>query len=218
MTSHAYDDKPAGYFDQGRPEMVKFVPETTRTLLEVGCGKGDFVGLLKTKWPIHATGVEPYAQAAEIARQRFDVILESGIDDAIAQLDGAKFDCIVFNDVLEHLVDPWAVLRAIKPLLSNSGCVVASIPNIRFWPVLNALFLHASWEYAEAGVLDRTHLRFFTRSTIQSLFKSSGLQLHRMEGINEIQLPWKIGVLNRLAGNRFGDTRFPQFACVARAA
>jgi 2-polyprenyl-3-methyl-5-hydroxy-6-metoxy-1,4-benzoquinol methylase len=218
MSSHTYDNKPPEYFGQGRSEMLKFVPDSTRKLLEVGCGKGEFVAKLKATRALRTTGVEPYPDAAVEARKHFDVVLESGIDDAVTQLLGCQFDCIVFNDVLEHMVDPWAVLRAIKPLLTETGCVVASIPNMRYWPVLNDLFIHANWEYADTGVLDRTHLRFFTRSTISELFTSSGYRVERMEGINAIELPWKVALLNRLIGQRFDDTRFTQFACVARAA
>ena len=217
MNSHTYDNKPKEYFGQGRSEMMKFVPGGIRTLLEIGCGKGEFVALLKTQHPIHATGVEPFPEAAAVARRHFDVLFETSIDDALTQMQGQKFDCIVFNDVLEHLVDPWAVLRSVKPLMAENGRVVASIPNMRFWPVLNALFLHGSWDYADAGVLDRTHLRFFTRSTIRNLFDTSGLKVERMEGINKIELPWKIALLNRFIGHRFDDTQFTQFACVARA-
>ena len=218
MNSHTYDNKPVEYFGQGRTEMMQFVPDNTRTLLEVGCGKGEFVAGLKARHALHATGVEPYTEAAAIARQHFDVILEADIDGALAQLPRHKFDCIVFNDVLEHLVDPWAVLRAVKPLLSEGGCIVASIPNMRFWPVLNELFQHASWKYVDVGVLDRTHLRFFTRSTMSDLFISTGYTVDRMEGINSIKLPWKAALLNLLTGQRFDDTRFTQFACIARSA
>jgi len=216
MTSNTYENKPTEYFGQSRPEMMQFVPDSVQTLLEIGCGEGDFVALLKSKRSVHATGVEPFPAAAAIARQRFDVLLENSLDVALVQIQGQKFDCIVFNDVLEHLVDPWAALRLVKPLLAENGCVVASIPNVRFWPVLNALFLRASWIYTDAGVLDRTHLRFFTRSTIRDLFDSVGLKVNRMEGINKIELPLKISLLNRLTGRRFDDTQFTQFACVAR--
>ena len=218
MNSHTYDNKPKEYFGQGRSEMMTFIPDGVRTLLEVGCGKGEFVALLKTQRPIHATGVEPFAEAAAVARQHFDVLLETSFDEAVAQMQGQKFDCVVFNDVLEHLVDPWAALRSVKPLMAKNGCVVASIPNVRFWPVLNALFLQASWTYADAGVLDRTHLRFFTRSSIRDLFDTTGLRVERMEGINKIALPWKIALVNRLIGHRFDDTQFTQFACVAKMA
>jgi 2-polyprenyl-3-methyl-5-hydroxy-6-metoxy-1,4-benzoquinol methylase len=217
MISHTYDNKPVAYFGLGRDEMLPFVSPSARTLLEVGCGKGAFVASLKARQAIHATGIEPYAAAAALARAHFDEIIELGVDEAVHQLRGRLFDCIVFNDVLEHMVDPWSVLRGVKQLLGPSGRLVASIPNIRYFPVLKPLVLDGSWQYQDYGVLDRTHLRFFTRSGILSLFDLAGYRVEAIQGINATTFSWKVKLLNRLMGGRLDDTRYQQFACVARA-
>jgi 2-polyprenyl-3-methyl-5-hydroxy-6-metoxy-1,4-benzoquinol methylase len=90
------------------------------------------------------------------------------------------FDCVVCADVLEHLRDPWAVLRRLRPLVAEGGCVVASIPNLQHLkPVLKILL--DRFEYEEAGLLDSTHLRFFTLSTIRGLFRETGYRVERVE-------------------------------------
>ena len=216
MDQANYSIKSPGYFKHSRPEMHEFIPQTTQTLLEIGCGNGDFVRGLKAHREIHTTGVEPVAQAADFARQHFNEVLCVEANEGLNLLIGRRFDCIVFNDVLEHLSDPWETIRRCRPMLNEGGCIVASIPNIRHWPVLNSLFLGGRWDYVEAGVLDKTHLRFFTKLSINDFFTSCGYTLSTLVGINGSPLPWKIRIVNRLLGGRFDDTMFPQFACVAR--
>ena len=205
------------YYHQGRPEMVPFVPTQAQQVLEIGCGGGGFIASLKaSREGVHAVGIEAVPSVAEQARKVFDEVLALPVEQAFAQLGERRFDCVVANDLLEHLVDPWAVLRLMSGVLAPGGCVVASIPNVRHWPTLNALFMQGRWDYADAGILDRTHLRFFTRKSLPDLFGPAGLRLERVEGINASPLPWKIQWVNRLLAGRFDDTRFQQFACVAR--
>ncbi|MFN3303355.1 MAG: class I SAM-dependent methyltransferase [Roseateles sp.] len=205
------------YYEQSRPEIRPFVPAGCRRVLEIGCSEGGFMAGLKAERPgLYAVGVEPYPAAAQKASAVFDRLIHAPVEQALDALDGeAPFDCAVANDVLEHLVDPWAVLQRVCRHLAPDGCVVASLPNIRHWPTLNALFLGGRWDYAESGVLDRTHLRFFTRSSLPELFQLGGLALQSCTGIHADELPWKIALLNRLLKGRFDDTRFRQFVCVA---
>ena len=199
--------------------MRAFVPSGTQRLLEIGCGAGRFVAGIKSQRPLHATGIEMIPDAARAAREVFDQVLEGSVEEALPKLlNEPLFDCIVANDVLEHLVDPWAVLRALRPLLAPGGCLVASLPNVRYWPNFNALALHGRWDYQDTGVLDRTHLRFFTQLSLPRLFEPAGYQLQTVCGVNETPLPWKAALLNRLIGGRLSDARFKQFACVATAA
>ena len=208
------------YYEQSRPEVRPFVPPGCLRVLEIGCSEGRFMaGLKAERAGIYAVGVEPYPDAATKAAGVFDRLVQAPVEAALDQLgDEAPFDCVVANDVLEHLVDPWNVLQRICARLAPDGCVVASLPNIRHWPTLNALFLGGRWDYAEAGVLDRTHLRFFTRKSLPELFERAGFALTTCAGINAAELPWKIALLNRMLSGRFDDTRYQQFVCVAHRA
>lgn len=205
------------YFQQSRPEVLPHVPAGCRRVLEIGCSEGRFMeGLRAQRGDLYAVGVEPFADAAAQASKVFDRVIHAPVEAALLALEAERFDCVIANDVLEHLTDPWQVLRGVAALLAPGGWVVASIPNIRYWPVLNALFMQGRWEYEASGVLDRTHLRFFTRSSLPALFDQAGLHIAQCAGINPVILPWKIAVLNRLLGGRFDDTRFQQFVCVAQ--
>lgn len=208
------------YYQASRPEVRPFVPADCLRVLEIGCSEGRFMaGLKAERSGIYAVGVEPFPDAARKAASVFDRIVETPVEEALDELsDEALFDCVVANDVLEHLVDPWKVLQRISGLLAPNGCVVASLPNIRHWPTLNALFLGGRWDYTDAGVLDRTHLRFFTRSSMAELFERAGFALKTCAGINAAELPWKIALLNRMLAGRFDDTRYQQFVCVAHLA
>jgi 2-polyprenyl-3-methyl-5-hydroxy-6-metoxy-1,4-benzoquinol methylase len=211
-----YCSKQASYFGQQRREMLAYIPPMVKRVLEVGCGNGSFAAYLKSQRSVQVVAIEAYPAAAEAARPRVDELICASIEEAAPQLAGAHFDCVVFNDVLEHLVDPWAALRQVRPLLNDGGHVVASIPNMRYFPVLKELILRSQWEYQQQGVLDRTHLRFFTNSSMRQLFTSTGFEVQTLEGINGVQFPWKLGMLNRLLGQALDDTRFQQFACVAK--
>ncbi len=216
VISALYGEKTNKYYAYQRREMFPFVPTDVHELLEVGCGEAHFAAALKADRAVHVTAIEPFAAAAEVARGRVDRLLETDVEHGFAQLPDASFDGVVFNDVLEHLVDPWWALVETKRLLRPDGCVVASLPNMRYMPVLKDLVLNGDWEYCDAGVMDRTHLRFFTRRSIARLFGATGYGVERLEGINGIAFPWKFGLLNRLTGGALDDTRYVQFACVAR--
>ncbi len=189
--------------------MVPFVPVGARTVLDVGCSHGRFGAVLKERDPtVHLTGVEPDPDAATGARAHYDRVVDGYFPDALPE--GSSFDCIVFNDVLEHVTDPWSMLGRAAGLLAPGGTVVASIPNVRFVVVVRNLLWRGRWDYTDWGVLDRTHLRFFTRASIEELFAGAGLRVRRLTPINPVR--------TRGAGllvGRFRDMRYPQFAVVA---
>jgi SAM-dependent methyltransferase len=219
-----YAAKPDIYYEQARPEMLPFVPRDCRRLLDVGCSNGSFGALIQRERGCFVWGVEPFAAAAAEAAKVLDKVIPRAFDED-APLPRGEFDCVSFNDVLEHLLDPWTALRLSKKLLVPGGVVVASIPNIRHFPTLWHLAMHGEWEYRDCGTLDKTHLRFFTRSAIGELFEATGFTIERIEGIHPFRgIPnassrvWRLFRLaNILSGSRFADMKFERFAVVARS-
>lgn len=216
MNNNLYNEKVDHYFNSKRVEMIAFIPESAERVLEIGCGTGSFGAHLKSLRKVEFIGIEPQLNAAEIARAVIDKVIQLDVDSGLLELEGLLFDCIVFNDVLEHLVDPWDILEKIKILLTPNGVVVASIPNIRYMPVFKEYLLGADWRYQRDGVMDKTHLRFFTKNSIYTFFNSCGFDILKIQGINKIEFPWKYAILNMVTGGRLDDTHYQQFACIAR--
>ena len=203
------------YFNSPRPEMLNYIPKTTRKVLDVGCANGMFASLVKQEFYAIVWGIELNPDAAHIASKNLDRVIVKDIFDAFSDLPEKYFDCVVFNDVLEHLVDPYSVLEEIKKFLSPEGVIVASIPNIRHAPVLFDLVVKGNWDYAEYGVLDKTHLRFFTKASIKKMFSNSGYELIQMNGINR-SVSIKGKIISKLLIGAISDMKYIQFACLAR--
>jgi 2-polyprenyl-3-methyl-5-hydroxy-6-metoxy-1,4-benzoquinol methylase len=219
----SYDTKPTEYFQYVRPEMLRVVPAHCRRVLDVGCAEGAFGESLKKTRGIEVWGVEPTKSAAATAMAKLDKVI-AGVFGPENALPVGTFDCIVFNDVLEHMIAPEMALRYARTLLAPGGVVVASIPNIRYFPMVYQLMIHARWEYVDAGILDKTHLRFFTRSSIVNMFDSEGFAIDTICGINVYNGPfdsrrplwWAFRLANVLTRKKFDDMRFLQFAVVAK--
>lgn len=214
MTDATYTAKSEAYFEGSRGEMTPFIPDTCVRMLEIGCGNAAFAKHLKSQRDIHVTAIESHPAAAVVAKQRVDRLLQHTLDEGLTLLAGEEFDCIVMNDVIEHLVDPWKALERLHQHLSSHGRLVASIPNVRYAPVLKEYLQEAQWRYRSDGVMDRTHLRFFTKRSMKDLFESTGYRTETIIGINGMNLPWKLNLLNKLTNNSLDDARFRQFACV----
>lgn len=152
-------------------------------VLEVGCASGYFGSALKaaghTVW-----GIEPNKSAATIASAKLDYVFVGVIEDFITAFPDKKFDVISFGDVLEHIASPNEVLDQCHRLLVEGGGVVASVPNVAHISV-RAMLLEGRWEYSELGILDKTHLRFFTRKSIVELFVDSS---YTVVDINAVRL------------------------------
>ena len=206
--------KPAQYFSQPRPEMERFIPTTAKRILDVGCGEGILGLRLKERLCAEVWGVELVPSIAEVARQRLDRVFCGDIMHQLEHIRDHYFDCVIFNDVIEHLVDPYRMLVAIKQKLTQGGVVVCSIPNIRYFRNLFDFVVRGEWRYQEGGILDKTHLRFFTKKSICEMFESLGYRILRLEGINA-KPSWKVGIFNIATFGYFSDTRYVQFGCVA---
>jgi 2-polyprenyl-3-methyl-5-hydroxy-6-metoxy-1,4-benzoquinol methylase len=196
--------------------MLEFVPEDSRRILDVGCGEGLFSEEIKRKLRAEVWGIEYDSNAAEKAKCKVDKVLHGDLNALIDNLPEKYFDCIVLNDVLEHLVDPYTVLARLKVKLVENGVIVASIPNVWHISVLKELFLHKQWKYTDAGILDRTHLRFFTKKSILEMFDATGFDVIRIKGINKTSSFRKFHLWNILCLGYLSDAKYAQYACVAR--
>jgi 2-polyprenyl-3-methyl-5-hydroxy-6-metoxy-1,4-benzoquinol methylase len=205
-----------GDFD--RREMEPFVPPCTTRVLEVGCGRGAFGALLKQRRPsVECWGIDPSEVSGREARERLDRLVIGTYPDDL-QVEPGYFDCVVFNDVLEHIADPWAVLDQTACMLPSHGCVVASIPNVRHIEVVVDLLVRGRWTYTETGTLDRTHLRFFTKSSTRDLFEAAGLRVECLEPINTGTSHTLSARVLRRFGPLFDQFLALQYAVVARPA
>lgn len=178
--------KKDGYYQNRRNEIYAIVPPSANRVLEIGCAAGGF--RLNFPTDIEYWGVEPVRDAAEQARQKNMKVLCGIYDDVQAQIPDGYFDVIVCNDVIEHVPDPESFLVSLKGKLAPAGVLVGSIPNVRFWGNLINLLLRRDWKYEESGVLDKTHLRFFTFKSFRRLMNKAGYELGLMEGIESTRM------------------------------
>ena len=178
------------YFQGQRSDVADLVPVGCTRVLDVGCGYGGLGRNLIARGISQVCGVEINPDAAP---QLAGVYADYWIGDVEqVKLPSAieAFDCILFADVLEHLRDPWGTLTRYVQLLKPDGYVVASIPNVRNIALLYKLVMHGRWRYEDSGLLDRTHLRFFTRTEIMELFSTAGLEIETIRE-NREHFSWK---------------------------
>ncbi|MEA3286211.1 MAG: glycosyltransferase [Candidatus Marinimicrobia bacterium] len=164
------------YYEFSRPDIQELIDPKARRILDIGCAAGKMAAEIKQKLGAEVWGIEPVGKAARQAEQKLDKVVHSGIEEAMDELPDQFFDVIIFADVLEHLEDPHSILKMITGKLSRNGQIIASIPNVRHWSVVKGL-LEGRWDYEDAGILDRTHLRFFTRKSVDDLFNQSGYHI-----------------------------------------
>ena len=203
------------YYTYARPEMVLFIPRDSKKILDIGCGEGLFLALLKKEGNMETWGVEINPEIAEVAQRNLDKVLAGDILEVVQDIPDLYFDCIVFNDVLEHMVNPDIILTKIKVKLNTDGVIVCSIPNVRHIRVLRDLLIKKQWKYEDLGILDKTHLRFFTKKSIIDMFNGLGYQIIKIEGICATKW-WKFIFFNILTLGFFADSRYMQFACIVK--
>ena len=169
----------AKYHEVPRTEIVSFIHRSPGVVLDVGCAGGATSRLIKQKFPgTRVIGVEPNRDAARHASQYLDKVLTkllSQIDPEV-DLEGCDIGLVLLLDVLEHIEDPWRALSGLRQLIGMNTRVLASIPNVRNLSTMHDLAA-GKWEYLPNGVLDITHLRFFTEKQIRELFLQTGYRI-----------------------------------------
>lgn len=180
-----YNNKDEHYYTNVRHEMADLLPQNSKTVLDVGCSEGMFGSFLKNNHNIEVWGIEMMTDAGEVAKNKLDKVFIGPCENHLDSLPENYFDAIYFNDVLEHLIDPYLVLEKIKPKLTKNGVIISSIPNLRYHKVLKDLVLYKNFDYTMDGVLDKTHLRFFTTKSIVKMYKKLDFEIVIHKGINK---------------------------------
>jgi len=206
----------AEYYDGAREDMLQYIPRAARATLDLGCGAGNFSQLVKRSVGAETWGVEISKEAAEQARRKLDTVIIADVWDALPKIPATYFDCVILFDFLEHLADPYSLMCAVKTKLTETGVMVASIPNVRYYRNLKNLVVHGNWDYTDQGILDKTHLRFFTQKSITKMFDQLGFEILTLEGIHPTSSR-TFKILNFMMLNALSDVRCKHFAVVARA-
>jgi len=184
------------YYKCQRPELAAHIQPGQNRIIDLGCAEGVLgQGLKQQGLASEVIGIEFVPAAAQVAKTRLDRVIcgdIESIDREGLDLGAGTFDYIICGDVLEHLRDPWEVVSWLATRLKPGGKLIASLPNVGHWSVALPLLFKGRWDYQNEGILDKTHLRFFTRRTTLELIGQSGLELRKPEPLLRRKLD-KIG-------------------------
>jgi len=165
------------YGTGANPDLLLRIPVDARLVMDVGCGAGALGAAFKRRNPAaRVIGVEYDEALAARAAAVLDTVHRQDIEATALPAEQASLDCLIYGDVLEHLRDPWAVLRRDAALLGEDGVLLACVPNVEHWQFAERL-LRGGWRYEEMGLFDRTHLRWFSQETMREALEQAGLHV-----------------------------------------
>ncbi len=210
-----YESKPTQYFAGARAEFLEVLADFADALiLEIGCGTGGTGRLAIARAKCNRyRGVELDQRAAAEAAKHLHQVVQGNVETLDLPWPQSSFDALILSEVLEHLVDPWLTVRKLKPLLKPHALVLAGSPNVSHHRVIRML-LHGEWTLTESGVMDYTHLRWFTPKTYRRLFEQSGYEVLRLEGLG--QDGPKTRIASKLLFGRCEWLWFKQMKVIAR--
>jgi len=176
----------AEYGDDPRTELIDLIEETPEQILELGCSSGATGMAIKQKFPdVKYIGIDSDKESAESAQTRLDKVIVSDIEKVPLDtfgLEKESFDHIICADILEHLYDPWKMLYDLRSYLTPTGKLLVSIPNVQYINhIIN--FMNGGWKYDDNGLLDVTHIRFFTLNEIVKMFRGTGYDIIHCSGV-----------------------------------
>lgn len=170
------NEKSEEYYKSTRADIQQLIQKNVRRVLDVGCGAGMLGHALKSKGVQEVIGIELDEKAAKVASKHLDKVIIGDVENLELPFENGYFDCIIYADILEHLKDPWSILKQHKKFLAPNGSVIASIPNVRHCSTFLNL-IKGEWPYASRGIFDSAHLRFFTLKSILRMFDEAGYTL-----------------------------------------
>jgi 2-polyprenyl-3-methyl-5-hydroxy-6-metoxy-1,4-benzoquinol methylase len=210
-----YAAKPASYFSQARADFVDRLPrDASAQILEIGCGTGATGALALSEGCCgRYVGVELCESVAAQARDVLSDVITGNVETMDFDWQPAQFDAIMFSEVLEHLVEPGAVVKRLARYVRPGGLLLASSPNIAHWRVIRELVM-GRFTLADQGVFDRTHLRWFTPDTFAGLAENAGFDVEEIGPVTAFSP--RTELISRLTGGRFDHLFMTQIAMIAR--
>lgn len=188
-----YQKKDRDYFSNIRWNIIDLIPEGNHRILDIGCGDGGTLKKLKELGKANEIfGIELNEDIAKKLSQDLDEIVIGDVESIEPTFNEKYFDYILFGDSLEHLINPDKVLNKYKKLLKDDGFIIASIPNIKYFSIILKLIIFDEFKYVDAGILDRSHLRFFTKREIKRMFQNANLKIIYIEP----NLWWPIKIID----------------------
>jgi hypothetical protein len=175
----------SNYYKNNRSEMLEFLPKVDlKKILEIGPGEGYFSRLIKNHAEYWAVEINDKLDVGD----RFTRVIRGSYEEISGELPCAYFDIVICNDVIEHMKDHESFLENIQIKMTKEASIVGSIPNIRHYKNLLNLLIKKDWQYTNEGILDRTHLRFFTEKSFIECVTKLGYRISKIKGINGISI------------------------------
>jgi SAM-dependent methyltransferase len=214
MQNNAFLDEKCGYYNSTKSYLWNLIPDGPNVIMDLGCASGRLgEKLLELRKASELIGVELFEPAAKEAMKYYKVVHVGDIEEININYS-RHFDVVICSDILEHLKEPSSVLKKMHGWLKDDGKLVCCIPNVRYWRVLRDLIIQGNWEYTSEGILDKTHLRFFTlRSFKKMLIDNSFVVVY--EGVRIAGGP-KHRIVNRLTFGIFKEFLGLQILICAR--
>ena len=189
IAMNAYSHPFFNYYNESRVDLLPFVPNSTQSLLDIGCSRGGFAEAVKTKLHCRVSGIELNRHEAQSAEKVLDRLW---VGDVLSLEIQEQFDCISCLDVLEHFANPQQLLKIIRHWLTPNGRILLNVPNVGFWAIVEDL-LAGRWDYVPVGILCNTHMRFYTQYSLRQLLQECGFNIITLES-HRIPLPEHIEI------------------------
>ncbi len=203
------------YYESVRSEMESFVAEAPKRSIEFGCSSGGFSEILKIKCNCETWGIDIDEKSVEIARTKMDKVFLGNAFELVENLPENYFDCIICNDFIEHLHSPDLFFSKARRCLTKGAVLICSLPNVRHWKHVNRFLFLKDWKYKKSGILDYTHLRFFTKKSMIRSIKEWGFTIEKIKGIRPTKSPF-FYLFAFITFNYIGDMRYLQYGFRAR--
>jgi len=177
-------EKSEQYYQYVNMPLVDGISRPPVKILDIGCARGYLGCLLKKRYPgVHVTGIEPNVASAEYASRYLDLVFTNtfeNIDHIKEGIFAHSYDTAIMSDLIEHVYNPWEMLVMLKNWLTSDAQILLSIPNVQNIQILDNLFQNGQWTYQKQGLMDVTHIRFFTRQSIIQLMSETGYCIEKI--------------------------------------